>query len=411
MIPLLIFLFSIVRAQATLRLEPGETFKVPRGTHRIWIENKNALQAHSGRDGVVIKAVSPGESDVRLNGKSRSFAVMANGSRKTYDDWQNFSAKLAGVKAGYCADRVCLNGSLYRVRDFLRILNWIGENGSQLYLNLAVPENLQPEVSRILEERLRENGLTPQKIIFSKPWRIYLPPDRRSAALARQMGLLPVQFQKAVDLADNIKVSVRIMELNRSFERKLGVRWPDSFQGQIINNSRFASPDAFDIVINAAEKAGEARLLASPNLICRSGKSAEFFAGGEIPVKISSLRSSSVSWKKYGIGLKLKPLVDSVGAMSLHIETEVSSIDRSVSVDDLPAFHMNRVSSHFDLINRQTIALSGLLKTEDSENSEGLPFLKSLPVLGRLFSSRNFIKNKSELVIFVTPELLSQGEE
>lgn len=394
-----------------MRLEPGETFSVPAGTARIWIENQNAMQAQNGVHGLFLKAIAPGASRVRLGKKLLNFIVPVNGTRTTYFDWLTLSKRLVGVNVSYCGDRVCLNGTLFRHRDYLRITEWINQNDSRIYLNLSADETLQRQISRTIETRLREGGITPQKIIFSTPWKIYLPPNTLVPPAAEKLGLQAVQFLRAVDLADNVKVSVRIIEMNRSFERKLGVRWPDSFSGQVLSNSRFETPAAFDVAINAAEKSGEARLLASPNLICRSGKEAEFFAGGEIPVKILNLKNSSVTWKRYGIGLKLKPLVDPVGAMSLQIETEVSSIDRSIAVDDLPAFHVNRVSSYFDLVNRRTIALSGLLKTEDSENSEGLPFLRSLPVLGRLFSSNNFLKNKSELMIFVTPELLSQEEE
>ena len=405
------FLFSFFAKAGELRLEPGETMNVPPGTTRIWIENKNSVQAQSGSGGAYLKAVAPGRSNVRLGKKLLGLQVMQNGTREDFSEWQRLTKKIAGVTPGYCGDRICLTGTLYRLRDFERIMQWMSQRQSPLYLNLEAESELQQQIGRSIEAKLRENGLTPQKILFTHPWKIYLPAGLKAARIAEKMGLFPVQFQRAVDLADNVKVSVRIMELSRSFERKLGVRWPDSFQGQIVGGSRFETPGAFDLAINAAEKSGHARLLASPNLICRSGKEAEFFAGGEIPVKILNLRSSTVSWKRYGIGLKLKPLVDPVGTMSLQIETEVSSIDRSVSVDDLPAFHINRVSSFFDLVNKRTIALSGLLKTEDSENSEGLPFLQSLPVLGALFRSKNFQNNRSELIIFVTPELLTQGEE
>ena len=96
--------------------------------------------------------------------------------------------------------------------------------------------------------------------------------------------------------------------------------------------------------------------------------------------------------------------------MSLSIDTEITTLDPGMAVDNIPGLLTNRVSSHFDLTRPQTIALSGLLKSEDGESSSGLPFLSRLPVLGALFSSKDFREHRSELVIFVRPMILQEGD-
>ncbi len=96
--------------------------------------------------------------------------------------------------------------------------------------------------------------------------------------------------------------------------------------------------------------------------------------------------------------------------MSISIETEVTTLDNSNKIDDIPGLLTNRVSSHFDLTKPQTIALSGLLKNEEGKSSEGVPFLARLPVLGALFASKDFSENRSELVIFVRPTILKENE-
>ena len=134
----------------------------------------------------------------------------------------------------------------------------------------------------------------------------------------------------------------------------------------------------------------------------------QFFAGGEFPLITLAGKDNRqiVNWKKYGITLNFKPLVNSVGQMSLAIETEVSTIDKSKEVQGIPALLTHKVSSFFDLVESKTIALSGLIKNESGLSNSGLPFLKSLPLLGKLFSSEDFLENKSELVIFVTPQIM-----
>ncbi len=123
------------------------------------------------------------------------------------------------------------------------------------------------------------------------------------------------------------------------------------------------------------------------------------------------MRSNHIEWKRYGISLKLKPLVDPFGQLNLQIDTEISSVDNSVKVEDLPGVLVNRVSSYFDLVNKKTISLSGLLRTETAQNAEGLPYLQKIPILGELFKSKNFLENKTELMIFVTPQLINPESE
>lgn len=393
-----------------IRLELGEDHLITDKFSKIWIEDKNLIVAQAKPNKFVIKTIKTGVTYFRLDNALSKVIVSPIGSKKTFSDWEILINKFIGLDVSYCGLQVCLKGTLYRIRDYVRIVDLIKKNNSNIYLALKVAPAIETELRKQIEERLRLKGLTPLKVQFTEPWKIYYSKAKykiENENEIKELGLRLEYLQQATDIADNIKVAVKIVEITKNFELKLGVRWPDSYQAQVIGNSQIVGAESFDLAINAAEKAGEAKVLASPNLICRSGKEADFFAGGEFPVKILGLRSKEIVWKRYGIGLKLKPVIDPIGQMSLQIETEISTLDRSITVDDIPALHTNRVSSFFDLINSRTIAISGLIKNEVSENSEGLPFLKNIPVLGSVFSSKNFQENKSELVIFVTPELMN----
>lgn len=128
-------------------------------------------------------------------------------------------------------------------------------------------------------------------------------------------------------------------------------------------------------------------------------------AGGEFPIKTFNYLKQDVVWKRYGILLKVKPKADSSGRIALAVETEVSSIDPSRTVEGIPGLLTNRVASHFDLNRPRTVILSGLLKNEESYSSSGLLGLSSLPILGPLFGSREWKENRTELVIFVRPSI------
>ena len=131
-------------------------------------------------------------------------------------------------------------------------------------------------------------------------------------------------------------------------------------------------------------------------------------AGGEFPVKFVNYKVKEVIWKKYGIFLKVKPVADSSGRMTIKIETEVSSINQII--DGIPSLLTHRVSSTFDMNESRTIILSGLLKEQSHETSSGLPFLGQLPILGPLFSSQKFLNERTELLVFVKPEILENSK-
>lgn len=405
-----------------IHIELGEDYFLTKKFNKIWIENKNLIVARIKKNKFYLKTLKIGTTHFRLDNTLYKVVISPLGSKKTYADWKNLVNKFVGLNVDYCAHYVCLKGILYRVHDYERIIDHIDKNDAKIYLALNVDPSIAIALQKIISAHLRSKGLTPLKIhlpvrkfkqqstLQSDLWKIFYTKvkyktenESKLTALGLHLEYLP----QTTDVADNIKVAVKIVEITKNFERKLGVRWPDSYQAQVINGSHINGENTFDLAIQAAEKAGEAKILASPNLICRSGKEADFFAGGEFPIKVLNLRSKEILWKRYGIGLKLRPLIDPLGQMSLHIESEVSTLDRSITVDDVPAIHSNRVSSFFDLTSSQTIAISGLIKSEISENSEGLPFLKNIPILGALFRSKNFQSNKSELVIFVTPELMN----
>lgn len=392
-------------------IKPQELLHV----EKVWIEDKSVLVAQGKDRGLVIKSLQAGQSFVRIGNRLKLFRVLPAGSRRQLELWRELAAtKFKGLTVNVCGQKICAYGLLEKLQDYLYILKLAREHRTPVLMAADVSTEAQREIRTHIAEALRENGLTPQKIVFSKPWRSFYKTSSlndRTERVLHYLGVDLVYQENVTLLADNVEVTVQIAELSKSFLRKYGLTWPSQYRAQLTDFKNVQGSPSIDLALNAAEASGEAKILASPKLVCRSGKEAEFFAGGEFPVKVQNLRTSHLEWKRYGIGLKLKPQLDAVGQLNLQIETEISSVDQALKVDDMPAVHISRVSTFFDLINNKTIALSGLLRNETSKNSEGLPFLKSLPVLGSLFSSRNYIEHKSEMIIFVTPRLINTESE
>lgn len=163
-------------------------------------------------------------------------------------------------------------------------------------------------------------------------------------------------------------------------------------------------------LIEAMERRGQVRMLAEPVLTSISGETANFLAGGEFPVPLSRDKDEvSIEWKKFGVGLSFTPTVRTEGRIALKIATEVSDLSTDGAVwsngFSIPALKVRRASSTVELPSGGSLVLAGLISEDVKKTAEGVPGLRQLPVLGRLFESQDFSRSQTELVVIVTPVL------
>lgn len=162
---------------------------------------------------------------------------------------------------------------------------------------------------------------------------------------------------------------------------------------------------------------GKAKILSKPKLLAVSGEDASFLAGGEVPyVTQSSLGSSNVEWKPYGVKLKIKPLIDADGDISAALRAEVSSLDSTNGVSTgngivIPALRTRWVETTVYMRSGSTLVIAGLIDDENQKSTSGIPLLSDIPILGELFRFTNDQHQETELVIFVTPTLVGQAGE
>ena len=161
-------------------------------------------------------------------------------------------------------------------------------------------------------------------------------------------------------------------------------------------------------IIKALEREGLVRTLAEPNLTAVSGESARFLAGGEYPVPVSADNGSiGIQFKEYGVGVAFTPTVLSEGRISLKIDTQVSELSNEGALvlagTQIPSLKKRSALSTVELPSGGSIVMAGLLSDQTRQNIDGTPGLKNLPILGSLFSSKDYQKSETELVIIVTP--------
>lgn len=270
-----------------------------------------------------------------------------------------------------------------------------------------------------------------------------------TALEAQRVGVVTKIYPDIIDLTSAdpvgmqpmVLMDVRIMEFNRSRLRDLGIRWDNVIDGPTggaikdfsssfyrvlpdgspfeeiedllpgrINpmETYFGIATTISSQIDIMTENGEAYELASPQLSARSGGSASFLAGGEIPItSVGGFGATNVEFKEYGIRLDIQPVVNGDGEVSTTILTEVSKINPAVTVNGIPGFLTRRTETELNVRAGQTIVISGLVDINGSKDFLGIPGLSSIPVLGRLFRSDGFRAGRTDLVVFVTPRVIT----
>ena len=165
---------------------------------------------------------------------------------------------------------------------------------------------------------------------------------------------------------------------------------------------------AINLLIEALENKGMIRTLAEPNLVAISGEEARFLAGGEYPLPvINSDGAVSVEFREFGVVLTFTPTVIDGDLIRLALGTEVSALDLGTLIGDFPALTVRRAATTVEMRDGQSFAIAGLLQDDFTDSVQQVPWLGDVPILGALFRSTSFTRRQSELVVIVTPHLVT----
>ncbi|MFK0093500.1 type II and III secretion system protein family protein [Pseudomonas sp. NPDC090592] len=238
--------------------------------------------------------------------------------------------------------------------------------------------------------------------------------------------------QLKVELSAQVNLSVRIVEVSRSLSSQLGLNWEatlkdgnyffrngsslfdattGAFSGGSVTNAvaggfhRNGSTTVAGL-LTALSQDGLATVLAEPNLTAMSGETAGFAAGGEVPIVIVTNNNITIEYKQYGVIMRMTPTLLSPNRISLHVAPEVSDLSDEGAVElqgnRIPAFKVRRADTTVELASGQSFALAGMLRSNSAQQVTGVPGLRSIPGVGRLFETHTSSQADTELVIIAT---------
>lgn len=233
-----------------------------------------------------------------------------------------------------------------------------------------------------------------------------------------------------------VNLRVRIAEVSREVTRQLGIDWqavgqtgrfafgfatPSGLLDALLPSNRLgvnfrSGSTDINAVIDALAQDRLITVLAEPNLTAMSGQTASFLVGGEFPIPVA-LRDNvvSVQFRQYGVSLAFVPTVLAQNRISLRVRPEVSELTEQGAVRltagnssiQIPALSVRRAETTVELGSGQSFAIAGLLQDSARNTARTFPGIGEVPIIGALLRSTRFQRNETELVIVITPYIVS----
>ena len=254
-------------------------------------------------------------------------------------------------------------------------------------------------------------------------------------ALAESYAPKNVVNMLGVEGTQQVMLSVRFVEMSRTIAKNIRAnvqRLPSNSNPSIAlftgdTNVGGFVPDTFgavsalynnnlELLLDALETKGLVKTLAEPTLVAMSGDTANFLAGGEFPIPVAQSTNNgaptiTIEYKQFGVALAFTPTILKDGLVNIIVDPEVSSIDPSVSVDlgtiEVPGIKVRRAHTTVELRDGESFTIAGLLKDDYESQIRQYPFVGDIPILGALFRSTGYKREETELVIVVTPRLVT----
>jgi general secretion pathway protein D len=182
-----------------------------------------------------------------------------------------------------------------------------------------------------------------------------------------------------------------------------------NFPGFVFNNGTSE-------VLSALSAVTQLKVLSAPQVLVLDNEPARLQVGNIVPILTQSQQSTisanapivnSVDYTATGVILQVTPRVNSGGLVTLDISQEVSDVSSPTTGNiNSPTFDQRLIRTRVAVQDGQTVGLAGLIRDSDSEGNQGIPVLKDIPLLGSLVSSQNNSRNRTELLVLITPRVV-----
>ncbi len=176
------------------------------------------------------------------------------------------------------------------------------------------------------------------------------------------------------------------------------------------------------VVINALHNLTDVKILSNPSLVVVDNGEATLEVGDQVPISTGSATVLSannavvntVDYKNTGIILHVQPRVNSNGSVLLDIDQEISAVQNPGATNNpnlTPTITVRKVASEISVVSGQTVLLAGLIQDQQQQGREGIPMLNQIPYVGAAFGTTGTSQVRTELIIFIRPQIIRDGAD
>jgi len=346
---------------------------------------------------------------------------------------QDLSALLEdveGVHIRVIGNRVAVEGEVFSRKDLDRVNSILdGMNG---VINLV---KMSPLLKKVLSQEMQKAiGLkgvtvTNAKDSFLLEGVVFSQTDKKRAEMVASayaenvVNVIKVMERGSIGPAKMVQMTLTVMEIEKESLRGMGFHWNPGSSGAATGtyssgsggNSSFLSAitgtisNLFPKMRRINEK-GKGRSLFQQTVVTKSGGKAHFFIGDEIPIPVAQDGGKmSVEYKKVGLTMNFSPLIDQWGNIDTSVEVD-SSFIAGEGMGGAPKIRDTKLKTAVYVKHAESIALGGMIGQREAKSFSGSP-PGGGSALFQVNKSRKFMHDKSQVLIFVTPEILKNGKE
>ncbi|WP_460475244.1 type II secretion system secretin GspD [Dyella kyungheensis] len=285
--------------------------------------------------------------------------------------------------------------------------------------------------------------------------------DSNNQLLVRARPSQWKEIEQAIKRLDNVplqvQIEMRILEVDLTGQLEFGVQWylqglagstpttdgngningatnippgahrqislgsgGNQYGGEPLFYSFLSSNGKFQVAIRALETNGNTKTLSAPSLVVLNNQVAHIQVGDQVPINQTSIvtglntngsTASSVSYLPTGVILDVQPRVNPGGLVYLNVQQQVSNTTGSANSQGNFTIQQRAVGTQIAVQSGQTVLLGGLIQQNEDNTDTGVQGLNRVPILGRLFGTTNHSRNRTELIVLITPRVITSSEE
>ncbi|MBI4682827.1 MAG: type IV pilus secretin PilQ [Nitrospirae bacterium] len=276
--------------------------------------------------------------------------------------------------------------------------------------------------------------------------------ERTSSVIIKDVEKKHVEYELLIDALDvptpQVSIEAKIVEVRSELTKELGIQWgmfwepPDSrmkFGGVdtlsgLANGFNSGSPlminlpaivgqgkgghmgmgyinssqlFKLDIQLSALESTGKARVISNPKITTSDNEEARILQGEKIPYQTVSADGTQTEFMDAVLELIVTPHITPDGTVVMKLQAKKNEADFTKQVLGVPTIAIKEIQTQVLINNHDTLVIGGIFTTENTKNLEAVPGFAEIPFIGRLFQKKIDIEDKNELLIFITPRIVT----